>query len=317
MSLECFRLTQGKKKTISAVCCELARRTRGSWEIAWDAFKEAECEKKMFEASELVNVCELLEDEVDGFGKITAIPRVRASFDAISGTRITAENQMILEGFDLAITTDQNRWTVLNYFDSTTSSSTDVDNLYDRTRAADPGVAADDYRNTSGRLNGSNGANPWIKLHDDDGDPMYGDLGKVDAAAETQNDAANTGEDAFRATTTDYAGPFGGDDTPDNYNGNTDERKCTDDDGGEKSSTEDRVLTDGTDSGSADSSKALSKGDGTLCDAEDVDIETSVTFTDEMGFGCKVERSYTLTCQWDASGGIGIRTEENALTAMT
>ena len=50
---------------------------------------------------------------------------------------------------------------------------------------------------------------------------------------------------------------------------------------------------------------------GSLCDAEDVEIETSVTFTDNLGFGCSVERSFALTCQWDASGG---RTAHRAQT---
>ena len=314
----CFRLTQGKNQDfLGQYTVELAPKDAGiSWgEIAWDAFKDAKCEKRTFMAAEQVNVCELLEEEVDGFGKVTAIPRVRAGFDVdTNNTGITDANQMILEGFDLKITTKQHRWTVLNYLDDTTkSSSKDVDDLYDQSRES----GSEDFRNTSGRLNGSNGVSPWIKLHDDDGDPMYGDLGKVDAASATQNDAANTGEDAFRATTTSYAGPFGGDDSPDNYDGNTDARKCTNDDGGEKSSTEDRVLADGTDTNTTPSSRALSKGDGTLCDAEDVEIDTSVTFTDEMGYDCRVKRSYTLTCQWDASGGIGIRNEENALTADT
>ena len=29
-----------------------------------------------------------------------------------------------------------------------------------------------------------------------------------------------------------------------------------------------------------------------------------MTFTDEMGFKCSSEKTYTLTCQWDASGGL-------------
>ncbi len=51
-------------------------------------------------------------------------------------------------------------------------------------------------------------------LHDTDGDPIYGDLGKIDMV--------------------DAAGNFGGDGDPENYDGNEDADRCSADDGGEE-----------------------------------------------------------------------------------
>ena len=42
---------------------------------------------------------------------------------------------------------------------------------------------------------------------------------------------------------------------------------------------------------------------GTLCDANDVEIATSVTFPLGLGYGCDpIEVEYTLTCDWSARG---------------
>ena len=91
---------------------------------------------------------------------------------------------------------------------------------------------------------------------DDDFDPMYGDLGKVDT---------------------------GGDDESDNFAEGDDSRECTADDGG--------------------TAKGDDDNNGTLCNAEDVEIETTVTFPLGLGYGCDaVEKTYTLTCQWDTRG---------------
>ena len=38
----------------------------------------------------------------------------------------------------------------------------------------------------------------------------------------------------------------------------------------------------------------------TLCDAEDVEIETSVTFPSGWVWAARQWKTYTLTCEWDA-----------------
>ena len=106
---------------------------------------------------------------------------------------------------------------------------------------------------------------------------MYGDLGKVDNGADTAT---------------------GGDDMADNFVATDDSNACTADDGG-------------TAHGSTSSGAAINNG--TLCHAEDVEIETSVTFPLGLGYGCdKITVDYTLTCQWDSRGN---RTNAIPLTA--
>ena len=75
----------------------------------------------------------------------------------------------------------------------------------------------------------------------------------------------------------------GGDDKADNFVADDDSNACT-----------------GADGGTAKSSSA---NNGTLCHAEDVEIETSVTFPLGLGYGCDaITVDYTLTCQWDSRG---------------
>ena len=49
--------------------------------------------------------------------------------------------------------------------------------------------------------------------------------------------------------------------------------------------------------------KASTSNNGTLCDAEGVEIETTVSFPLGLGYGCDaVEKTYTLTCNWNTRG---------------
>ena len=120
---------------------------------------------------------------------------------------------------------------------------------------------------------------------DKDFDPIYGDLGKVDNGGAT--------------------GSTGGDDMADNFVATDDSNACSADDGG------------------AAHGFTATGGDinnGTLCDAEDVEIETSVTFPLGLGYGCEpIKVDYTLTCQWDSRGNrtnaIPVPTNEITLPA--
>ncbi len=298
----CFRLSS-EADYLSQYSVELTPKDAGvSWgEIAWDAFKELKCEAKTFVASEQLDVCELLEAEVDEIsGEMSVVPVVGVT----SGDGANGVDGSRLAGFDLVLPINQNRWTALNYYDTTTPPAKDTNDLYDKTPIREGGDTDD--INQRGRVNGY--TNPttgndehrvWVKINDDDGDPMYGDLGKVDAFGTTElvgrGNTDRTVAPTVDTRTANSPAAYGGDDRADNYLGNSDAMKCSADDGGEKTST--------TNQGTGIAAKALSDGDGTLCDAEDVEIETSITFTDGMGFECAVERTYTLTCQWDSSGG--------------
>ncbi len=57
-------------------------------------------------------------------------------------------------------------------------------------------------------------------------------------------------------------------------------RKCTEDDGGESH-------------------------DGTICDFDEAVCEGSVLFADGT-FGCTADRDVTITCTWDADGGMAV-----------
>ena len=299
----------------------------------------ARCDGTTFVASEQVDVCELLEDEVALMddGSVKAIPVVSATGSdgaatIANTTGATVGNQVKLAGFDLELADDQTQWKHLIYYDTTTPTRWDTGNLYDESTAT--GYTA----NKKGRLTGEptaadsaagvtageeHGHRVWVPILDSNGAPMYGDLGKVDAADAEQTDTGvltTTNEDDLMEGNTAYDGPFGGDNIPDNftietYNGSDSARMCSKEDGGEDGSGKTRViLADGADAGngSVDVNGEPGTGydivslrtGGSLCDAEDVEIETSVTFTDSMGLGCSVERSFILTCQWDASGGM-------------
>ena len=307
----CFRLSAASG-FLSQYSVELSPKDAGvSWgEIAWDAFTDLTCEAKTFVADEQIDVCELLEAEVDEISGIMTVTAVVGNGSTGQGHNDVVAGR--LAGFDLNLPISKTRWTALNYYDTTTTSSLDTDDLYDRTdigtAGQTPAAKADDI-NRPGRVNGytdpatgEDSHRVWVAIHDEDGDPMYGDLGKVDASGTTELAGRGTAGDRTAAPNADTridpnnpAG-YGGDDRADNYfdQGN-DAILCSDDDGGEKSAT--------TNQGTGLAARALSNGNGTLCDAEDVEIETTVTFTDGMGWKCSVPRTYTLTCQWDSSGG--------------
>ena len=111
-----------------------------------------------------------------------------------------------------------------------------------------------------------------VDLLDEDEDPMVGDLGKVDLLSDADDpDTTAVDESAVAGN------PDG---NADNYaaGGDFDDvRECSDADGGD-----------------AD--------EGTLCDA-DWSQDVTVTFADGA-FGCETTRTVTVSCTWDADGGI-------------
>ena len=317
------------------------------------------CAGTTFAASDDIDVCELLEDEValmDDSG-VAATPVVMfgtsPSHLAASTERVNAEDQSRLAGFDLQLPIDQTRWMTLTYYDTTTRGQEDTADLYDQSYVDDAGeeitvakanlvatttaaTALGTYSyNAAGRLTGDDGA-VWVPILNADGDPLYGDLGKVDGArgetADRKQTTGDTGtvtvENNVTLTSAAYAGPFANDNVADNFLGSRSSAVsgCSATDGGSAgvaAGAKKVYLLDGDDpgpgaiawddpriaaAGITDASEGQTydvktlRTNGSLCDATDVEIDTSVTFTDKLGFGCAVERSYTLTCNWDADG---------------
>ena len=105
---------------------------------------------------------------------------------------------------------------------------------------------------------------------DKDDDPNIGDFGKVDILEADRTDDPDT-------TATEEASDFAPDGKADNFTPAvySDVRACTEDDGGDDA-------------------------DDTICDASR-SWDVNVAFASGT-FGCEAERSFTISCTWDASG---------------
>lgn len=287
----CFRLHVGEDY-LANYTVSLSPKDAGiAWgsSVKWttDPFEDIECDATMpMMAAEDLDVCALFADEVDDMhaDKIGYDTQMTASDGATGGN---------LTGFQLKVFTAPatgepgERYNAMWYHDGTKTGTkngvgsnvpTDLYRNYEDGAANDKAVAGEDERGTVWVAGG------WVDLVDDDGDPIHGDLGKVDIHAVGDADTGADVADNYPAT-------------------NTDAQKCSAADGGTAvvSNADDTVKTVGT-----------------LCDAEDVEIETSVTYTDNFGDqACSVTVSYTLTCDWDASGEMGVRRGVTAPDATT
>ena len=294
----CFRVYTGNDY-YSNYEVTLAPRGAGvSWgEISWDAFDDLTCDSVSYMAADMMDVCDLFEEEVDaahGTTKVEAVPYVASNQVVLSATTTAVRLQLVGLDLQLASATPK-RYTALWYHDGGTplSGRTDADyrNLYafsasevvndrhfagiitKRNEGKTPIISNDSTTRTHDSV--------WVPVLSNYGVPLYGDLGKVD----TEN---------LDADGDVVSGASGGNDAPDNFH--TTREKCTADDGGIKQTP-----------GGLNS---------TLCDANDVELDpATVVFTDKIGgatsaYACVVEKTYTVTCDWDASGGIGAgRTE--------
>jgi hypothetical protein len=245
----------------------------GWGKISWDAFKDLDCVKSVYTPSEDVDVCELFAEEVGLLGKVTANAKIAADLDTDRSTSVQ------IHGFDFAIkqAAKGKRFNSLWYMQSTKSG---------KSKKADDANTTDLYVDSD---TGTDGLQPadvsktgdttyWYATIDDDNDPKadLGDFGFVDS---------------------------NGDDAPDNFGG-ADDVECSRDDGGEKRTALDKQ-------GTADDTTD-DEGNGSLCDAEDVEFEASVTFVDGIGLGCSETLAITVTCQWDADGGEAAAVTTNA-----
>lgn len=185
-----------------------------------------------------------------------------------------------IQGFDFEIAqaTKGKRFNSLWYKQSTKSGSsndahsTNTTDLYVATTLGGAGEKADI---AAGTVTKRTAETYWFATLDEDDDPKadLGDFGLVDS---------------------------NGDDKPENFGG-ADDVKCSRDDGGAK-------LTNTDDTGGATDGN----GNGSLCDADDVEFEASVTFVDGIGLGCSQKLAITVTCDWDADGGEAAAVATNA-----
>ena len=74
-----------------------------------------------------------------------------------------------------------------------------------------------------------------------------------------------------------------GDDRADNFVGDADAEECSADDGGTE--------------------KEENLPNGSLCDAEGVEVEMELTGDEGLGLGCEETVIWSLVCDWDADGG--------------
>jgi len=222
----------------------------------WMEMDDLTCPSMSWEAMEQVDVCGMFEEEVDRLPTPEAIPMTITTTQRDAQSNVTG---ITLAGFNLHFEDagdNRHQFTAMWYARKKADGKAEMPppNLY--AMVEDDGTTGDlDESHMADHVSGYN-ATAWVPTIDDDFDPMYGDLGKVD---------------------------IGGDDESDNFAEGDDSRECTADDGG--------------------SAKGKDDNNGTLCDAEDVEIETTVTFPLGLGYGCDaVEKTYTLTCQWNTRG---------------
>ena len=212
---ECFRVnTLGDTKTgtnyLDGYSIELAAKGSSvSWgEISWDQFKDLKCESKTYAATDLVNVCDLFEEEVDmalekDWGGATYTLVTEAGADSTAAS----PSDRIKNLMSVVPSSAESKQFATVWFDNDGNDKATVDLYAD----ADPDAA--DHQRPS----------LMFALLDDDNDQKYGDFGKVDLTRRNPDD--ETASDATDAESWE----FKSDGKPDAAN--TD--KCTDDDGGD------------------------------------------------------------------------------------
>ena len=185
--------------------------------VQWeeDPFKDLECESKMYNASEMVDVCALFEEEVD---------------DALAagwgGSRGTTVGSVVLNGrSETGNVNTQLEWLEIAAPSSAMSRRFETlwfsDNDGSPRNRPDTDIYADDDSDTDGLQR----APLSLKLVDGDNDPKYGDFGKVDLVAVGADGVFNGASDSdFNANANKPDG------RADNYHGD-DSAACSDADG--------------------------------------------------------------------------------------
>ena len=246
--------------------------------VDWDEdpFEDLECESMTMMVGDMVgtDVCDLFEEEVDyavGDSDDWSPSVIFDTDNRIVRWQATAKNSAN-DGATPPSTMGKFFKTL--WFDDNLNSKIKDDGSADRSAT---GVADVDALHDLYNQNEDAGNLEWIwgSLRDADGDPMAGDLGKVDMVSE-ENDADTDVDET--ATDDNFVHPDGiADNYPEGAAFEDSVRKCTEDDGGDDD-------------------------DGTICDAN-WSMTADVAFADGT-FGCETTRSVTIKCTWDADGGI-------------
>ena len=259
--------------------------------VDWDddPFEDLTCDSMTMMVSDEVDICGMFEDEVDyAIGEGWSPEVVFDATNRVVMWRAPAENSGANTAADGVAATAKGKNFKTLWFDDDLDGK--IMNANSRRPTVDGSVGGTasntkhDLYNQNGGTDNANIEMIWEHLTDVDGDLTAGDLGKVDLVSSSDDeDTANVNEQ------TDPGNPDG---KADNYEtrdaaGNTgtpivgadDYYKCTEDDGGDDD-------------------------DGTICDATWV-READITFADGT-FGCTTTRSVTITCKWDADGGMAV-----------
>ena len=263
---------------LSGYSLELAAVGAGvSWgRVDWDPdpFKDLKCESVSMMVSDEVDICGMFEEEVDYAIGEGWSPEVvfNAAHRAVMW-RAAAEKS----GTNAADGGTEGKYFKTLWFDDDLDGK--IMNANSRRPTVD-GSAAGAASNTKHDLynqnNGTDNANIemiWEHLTDVDGDLTAGDLGKVDLVSDSDDEDT---EDVNESTA-----PGNPDGNADNYPadlaGADDFRECSEADGGDDD-------------------------DGTICDAVWT-RDAEILFADGT-FGCTTSRMVSITCTWDADGGM-------------
>ncbi|MXX85411.1 MAG: fibronectin type III domain-containing protein [Acidobacteria bacterium] len=224
---ECFRISANGVNYLADYTIELA--AAGS-AVSWGAvdwgegddnpFDGLTCDTMTVAAADEVDVCDLFEDEVDraleaGWGGAEGYLDAAAGSDTFT-VDVTTETANVPSSGELnweAESKSGPRQFSTIWYDID-GSGKPTDDLYNDT---DDGSETGQNAVANGRETTPNRDGLVVELLDDDGDPMYGDIGKIDIRKK------GTGSSAVKNDTS------GSDGTADNYSdGNA---KCSDDDG--------------------------------------------------------------------------------------
>ena len=238
--------------------------------VDWDddPFEDLTCDSMTMMVADHVDICTMFDAEVDyAIGDGWSPEVVFNDDDQIVMWRAPAENS----GTNAATTTGKFFKTL--WFDDNLNGKIKNDGGADRAGTVGQGDTANAMHDLYNQnVDDGNIEMIWEFLTDEDGDPNAGDLGKVDMVSpdddETAVDESAADDNAVHP-----------DGNADNYTGAAfaDIRKCSEADGGDDD-------------------------DGSICDAVWT-RDAEVLFADGT-FGCTTTRTVSITCTWDADGGM-------------